>query len=164
HVGYAESLLLLVVVLVLFGIERRWAAPWLALLVGLGTAARPSGGALLLPFALFLRGRTDESPRIARFAWVLVACWGILAFMAFAWIKFGDPIAFVHAQAKWYVRPHVPLREKIVAILSFGAIRGVYREGSPFYWGRFFRMTPTLLNLYFANSLYFVGTIAATAI
>jgi hypothetical protein len=164
RMAYAESLLFLIVVLVLFGIARNWPAYVLALLVGLGTAARPSGGALLFPLALFLLPKGEDRPfRIARLGWLLVGCWGILAFMAFGWLSFGDPIAFVHAQSKWHVRPHVPLGEKVLAVLTFGAIRGVYSESSPFYWRTFLRMGPSVFNLYFANPIYFAGTILAVA-
>jgi hypothetical protein len=165
RMAYAESFLFLVVVLVLFGIARNWPLPVLALLVGLGTAVRPSGAALLFPLALFLLPRSKDRPiRIAQTAWLVVGCWGILAFMAFGWLSYGDAIAFAHAQAKWHVRPHVPLGEKLVAVLTFGAIRGVYSESSPFYWGRFLRMGPAVFNLYFANSIYFAGTILAVAV
>ena len=165
RVAYAESLLLLIGALVLLGIERRWSAPILAALVGLGTAARPSGGALLFPLALFLIARRDDGRRpIARMGWLALGCWGIVAFMVFAWISSGDPIAFVHAQSKWRVRPHVPLPEKLFAVFTFGAIRGVYSKDSPFYFGHYFALAPRVFSLYFANSIYFVCTILATVI
>lgn len=165
RVAYAESLLLLIAALVLLGIERGWRAPWLAALVGLATATRPSGGALLFPLALFLaRGNGDRLSRFARLGWLVLGCWGIAAFMAFAWATVGDPIAFVHAQAQWHVRPKVPLAEKLFALLTFGAVRGVYTKGSPFYFGTFLPMGPPVFNLYFANSIYFAGTIVAVII
>jgi Mannosyltransferase (PIG-V) len=164
RVAYAESLLFLLVTLVLYGIERRWAVPWLALLVGLATAVRPSGVALLLPLGFVLLARPGKGwLRISNLAWLALGCWGIAAFMAFAAVKFGDPIAFVHAQAKWHVRPHVPLHEKIVAVFTLGAVRGVFSPHSPFYWRHYLAMTPPAFNLYLANSIYFAGTIAAIA-
>lgn len=165
RVAYAESLLLLVGVLVLFGIERGWRVPWLAALVGLGTAARPSGGALLFPLAVFvLRAKEGGARRYERLGWLVVGCWGIAAFVAFAWASAGDPIAFVHAQAKWHVRPNVPLAEKVFAVLTFGAVRGVYTRGTPYYFGNYLNMGPPVFNLYFANSIYFAATILAIAI
>ena len=162
RVAYAESLLLLIGALLLLGIERGWRAPWLAALVGLATATRPSGGALLFPLALFLMpGRGDRPVRFARLGWLFLGCWGVAAFMAFAWATAGDPIAVVHAQAKWHVRPHVPLGEKLFAVLTFGAVRGVYTKGTPYYFGNYLNMGPPLFNLYFANSIYFACTILA---
>jgi hypothetical protein len=165
RVGYAESLLLLIGALVLLGIELKWNALWLALLVGAGTATRPSGGALLFPLALFLLRREEGGRRrLVRVAWLVLGCWGILAFMAFAGASCGDPIAFVHAQAKWRVRQHVLLGEKLVAVLTFGAIRGVYSKDSPFYFGHYLPIAPRLFSLYFANSIYFACTILATVV
>jgi hypothetical protein len=165
RMGYAESLLLLIVVLVLHGIERKWHPGWLALLVGVGTATRPSGVALLVPFALLLLTRPENRfGRFAQVGWLVLGCWGIAAFMAFAAVKVGDPIAFAHAQAKWHVRPHVPLGEKLIAVFTLGAVRGVFSPHSQFYWRHYLAMTPAAFNLYLANSIYFALTIAAIAV
>lgn len=164
RVAYAESLLFLIGALVLLAIERRWHPAWVALLVGLGTAARPSGGALLFPLALYLLQRQENPRWIARVGWLALGCWGIVAFMAFSAVTTGDPIAFVHAQANWRVRPHVPLGEKIFAVLTLGAVRGVYSKNSPFYHGHYMNMTPRIFSLYFANSIYFGCTILAVIV
>jgi hypothetical protein len=51
---YAESLFLLVGIAALYGMERRWPLAIIALVVGLATAVRPVGVALLLPLAWHL--------------------------------------------------------------------------------------------------------------
>jgi hypothetical protein len=162
RMAYSEALIFLVGVLALYAMAREWKPHWIALVVGVASAARPSGVALLLPFAvhLWLRGDRSTSARLRRMGWLVLGAWGILAFMIYCGVKFGNPVAFAHAQAQWRVRPNVGLGEKIRALFTFAAIRGVYDKSSPFWWGRFFRMGPAVFNLYFANSLYLIGTVA----
>ena len=165
RMAYAESLLLLIAVLVLFGIHQGWSPLVLSLIVGLGTATRPSGAALLLPFALFLgRGAAADVRSVARFAWLAVAGWGLIAYVVFQAVAFGDPIAFAHAQAQWHARTNVALSEKLFALVTLGAIRGVYSKASPFYWGHYVAIASPAFSLYFANSIYFGATVLAIVV
>ena len=165
RMAYAESLLLLCAVLVLLGIERRWKPLWIAAVVGLGTATRPSGVAFVIPFALHLWREHGAWRRpMQNLGLLLVACWGAIAYVAYCSAAFGAPLAFVHAQAFWNSRPAVPILAKAWALLTLEPIRGVYGKTSPFYWGRFYNIAPPLFSLYFSNPIYFVGTVLLVCI
>ena len=76
---------------------------WAAVLGGLATATRSSGVLLALPFLYeYLRQRDFQIRRI-RFDVLAVGgiFGGLAAFTAYCWYRFGDPLAYVHAQHFW---------------------------------------------------------------
>lgn len=160
--AYSESTFLLLAALSLLGIERRW-PPWLvAGIVGLATAARPVGVALLVPLALWI---WVESPtalaRAARLpAFLLLGSWGLLAYMVFQWERFGAPFAFALTQRHYGYRSAPPLLEHLTALASLEPIVAVYSPESEVYWAK---LTPSGIpwfSLQFANPLFFVGAVA----
>jgi hypothetical protein len=85
RMAYTESLLLLFILLVFYGMVRCWPLWVIALLAGTASSVRAVGVALAPAFALHLWQR---SPRMASFigrATVLgpLACWGIIAYMLY---------------------------------------------------------------------------------
>lgn len=82
--------------------------PVLAGLVGaVATAARPVGFVLVLALALRVVERRGGWRKVQwrRDAGVLLAAAGIGAFCLFAWVRFGNPLAFVEAQKGWSQTP-----------------------------------------------------------
>jgi hypothetical protein len=81
--AYTESLLLLLAVLAMLGLARRWPLWNCALVVGLATGTRPVGVALLAPLAIATwqsgGGRLARTAKLA--ALLPLGCWGLLAFM-----------------------------------------------------------------------------------
>ena len=96
---YTESLFLFVTAAAcLCAIRRQW---WLAGVFGcLAALTRPSGILIGLPIALeyllWLR-RERRWPRLEVTALGLIPA-GLAGYMAFLWLRFGDPLAFLHAQ------------------------------------------------------------------
>ena len=155
--AYSESTFLLLLVLAMYAMLRRWPLWAIALLIGLATAARPVGVALLAPFAIHLvrrssspsgKGRVRESaveeadaPRsrfgllCARLALYLpLASWGLGAFILYQYFAFGEPLAFVKVQTHWGTPASWP--EKLLVLETLGPVRSVYDPGSSAFWMR----------------------------
>jgi hypothetical protein len=178
RMAYSESLFLLVTILAMYAMDRRFGPVWVAFLVGLATACRPVGVAVLAPFALYLWQRAtpynapaacSESPISSRAArrfiksalWLMpLACWGILVFMLFQYMAFGDPLAFAKTQQFWGKRAGVGYLEQWGMALLLEPIWSVYDPSSPAYWAnqRGASGNP-IFSMAFANPIFFVGTI-----
>lgn len=103
---YSDALFLLLIVSAFWMIEsdRPWAA---ALLGALATATRPVAPAVvvgLLARQLERRWRAGERLRPRDFVPALSAL-GLATFMAYQWIAFGTPLAFVQTQSAWGQTP-----------------------------------------------------------
>ncbi len=166
RMAYSESLFLLTAVLTLYGMERKWALPLIALLIGSATATRAVGVALLLPFSLHLRDRSPTWPGLLLRGAVLLplACWGLLAFMTYQYAAFGDPLAFARTQEHWRQRPAVPQAERAVSLLTLEPLWSIFDPASPCYWRRHEPQGNPLFSLHLANPLYFVFAVVLIAI
>jgi hypothetical protein len=165
RMAYSESLFLLLVVLVLYGIRRRWHPLIVALLAGMATAARPTGIALLLPLTLYL---WHEAPGRGAFVRRLVlygtiGCWGLAAYAGYLYAAFDEPLAFAAAQQNWRVRPETPLGQRLLDLATLEPVRSVYDAGSPGYWGRVSPASP-FLSLPFANPIYWLAAVGLLAL
>lgn len=186
RMAYSESLFFLLCVAVMHGLNQRWHAGSIAVLIGAATATRPTGVGLIAPFALHLwelapRGaRIDTSDnmrprhhrRLQAIAFgaravllILLACWGIAAYMAFQWSTFGEPLAFVKTQAHWG-RPmtHISAAEYVWRLLTLAPIREVYDPASACYWGLRPPRDNPFFNMMFANPIYFLLAVGCTAL
>ena len=118
RMSYSESTFLLLAVLAMFGIQRRWRPIVVAGIVGLATATRPVGVALLAPLWLYVWGRSESREavsepsgphpqplsrwrergvlkRLGRITCLTpLALWGLLGYMVFQYAEFGEPLAF----------------------------------------------------------------------
>ncbi len=131
---YSESLFVFLLVLCLYGMERRWSLLLLALLVGFATATRPVGLALLPPFVLHVWHRSASRQQFGiRLAWLLpLSLWGIAAYMGYQWLTFGEPLAFLKTQGNWRVYRPSSLSEKASRTCDPQAGLGQFR---PFFSG-----------------------------
>jgi hypothetical protein len=161
RMAYSESLFLLVVVLVLYGFQRKWPMLAIAFLVGLATACRPLGVALIPPFCLYLWQERSSWNLFALRApvAVLVACWGIVAYMAYQQAAFHDALAFVKTQKLWDLNPHSTWVERLGASLILEPIWSKYISTSPAWWARSEHVINSLFSLDFANPIYFLVTL-----
>jgi hypothetical protein len=173
---YSESTFLALAVLAMFGMERGWRPLVVAGIVGLATAARPVGVALVPVFWLYVWQRAETGPhprplsrarerggwrRLAPVVGLTpVALWGLLAYMAFQYAEFGEPLAFAKTQSHWRSRGDVGWGEKALALAAWEPIWSAYMPSSPGYAGRRARELPAWANLQLANPVFFVATAA----
>lgn len=187
HMCYTEAMLVFLGILTLYGMQQSWPPVVVALIIGLATATRSVGVALLAPFAFYLwessrhaltarvperslmRATAQPCPappsgrefvRFLKMAMLLMplACWGLAAFMGYQWWRFGDPLAFGKAQMVWHVRPSPDdIGQYIGQLGTLEAIRNTYIVGTPCYWGNYTPRNSAVLNLNFANPIFFVG-------
>jgi hypothetical protein len=157
RMAYSESTLLLLAVATLYGMERRWRNGWLALIIGLATAARTVGVGLIPVFWLYLwQQRATRRGWLLRCAvWLPVCVWGLAAYMAFQWWAFDAPLAFVQTQVHWSERP-VPLADRLLGLVTLEPIRAVYDPECPCYWARVPPRGNLLFHLKAANPVYFL--------
>lgn len=128
--AYSESLCLVFVLLSLILMTRaRFAGS--ALMSGLATAARPLSIALA-PAILWEMWRTGDAPlvrRLPRMAiYAVIAVSGLLAYMTYLWIAFGQPLGFVESQDVWHDQK---LSDRVIAALTLRPFIGVgWREAT----------------------------------
>ena len=162
RMAYSESLFVLSTLIALYAMQMRWPLPVIAAIVGLSTAVRPVGVALLVP--LFLQIWATRPTLAARLRQAILlaslACWGIAAYMVYQQLAFAEPLAFVKAQARWCLRPPVPLAEKLQSLVLLEPIWSVYAPSSPAYWERNDRFSDPVFSMLFLNPLYFLVAIA----
>ena len=99
---YTESLFLLATVACLFFARReQWL--WAGLAGFCAALTRNTGVLLLLPMAMFYVGARDGKLRRwdGQLAWFALVPAGLLVWMGYLQSRFGDPFAFLVAQAHW---------------------------------------------------------------
>lgn len=157
--AYSESLLVLTLLAVLYGMERRWPLTVLALVIGLTTAIRPVGVAMLVPFVLHLRQRSETSGQflVRLLTLVPLACWGLGAFLLFQYLAYGDALLVVRNQMLWRLRLPGPLTTKLWALVTLEPIWSVFVPSSPSYWKDSDPHLVPYFSLFAANPIYFLG-------
>ncbi len=162
RMAYAESLFVLTALLTLIGIHRRWPLLLLAVVAGIATSTRPVGIAVAAAFIWHVVTSSGDTfaRRLGSAALLTpIACWGLLAFMGFQYVMFGNAFGFAQTQQHWTNRMPVAqpeLVDKALALLTVEPIRGIYGPGSPRYWGRASFDDDVLFNLYFWNPVLFL--------
>ncbi len=156
---YSESTFLVLALLAFLGMERGWRPIVVAAIVGLATATRPVGVALVPPLWLYVWGRSEARWKaLGGMAYLTpVALWGLLAYMAFQDAQFGEPLAFAQTQSHWQSRPAVGWGEKALALAAWEPIWSAYIPSSPGYCGRWAAEVPAWFNLQLANPVFFVA-------
>jgi len=183
--AYSESTFLLLAVLGMYAMLRRWRLGSIAAIVGLATAARPVGVALLAPLAIHIvrcsvpslsrRGRAAEHSQRARLRdiahigarlaiYLPLACWGLAAFMAYQQYAFGDAFAAFKAHGHWGVRPDGPWSEKAESLATLAAVASVYDDDSPAFWMKADTHGIPWFSLQFANPILFAGAVVLIAL
>lgn len=180
RMSYSESTFLLLAVLAMFGIQRRWRPIVVAGIVGLATATRPVGVALLAPLWLYVWGRSESREavsepsgphpqplsrwrergvlkRLGRITCLTpLALWGLLGYMVFQYAEFGEPLAFAKTQSHWQQRPAEVWGEKALALAAWEPIWSAYMPSTPGYAGRPAAAVPAWFSLPLANPVFFV--------
>lgn len=181
RLAYSESTFLALTLLSMLAMARRWPLWRISLLVGLATAARPVGVALLAPLTIHIwrtsasltggvcsvtsANRAPARTTLVRLAAYLpLACWGLFAFMSYQRWSFGDALAFAKVQRNWGVMPNLPWAEKLPVLATLGPIRAVYDVASPAYWGASDPGGAPWFSLQLANPAYLLGAVVLMAI
>jgi hypothetical protein len=169
---YTESLFLLTSVsAVAAAVASRWG--WAGVLGALAALTRPNGVLVALPLLLLaLAGRPRLAEIARRAAAVALVPLGLAAFCGFAWRLSGDPLAWLHAQARWgYAvgnRPWVELMRLLDGLERHGVYGYLFSDPlAPYYLVHglvalaFVALTPAVftrlgpaLGAYVAVSLY----------
>jgi hypothetical protein len=89
---------------------------------------------------------------------------GLLAYMAYQWFAFGEPLAFAKAQQFWQHRMPEDVLDKIIGLASFDPLWFAYIPGSAGYAGLTRDPAPALFSLQFANPVLFAGAAALVVI
>jgi hypothetical protein len=110
---YSESLFLLCAIGALYFARRGyWEA---AALLGIGAALTRFVGLIIVPVLVlewwqqWRSKEVAERPSPIALLAALVILLGTVAYMAYLWLVFGDPLAFVHGAAVWARQPQSPL-------------------------------------------------------
>ena len=166
RLSYSESAFFLISLLAMYGIERRWPASRVALLVGLATATRPVGIALLAPLALYTwREPGSRRARMLGLAWhSSVGCWGLIAYMIYQHAAFGEGLAFAKTQQHWGYRHAASAVERVAALARLEPIGSVYEPSSAGYWAMRDPEAIPWFSVQFANPIYFLGAGALIAL
>jgi hypothetical protein len=166
HMAYSESLFLCLAILFMLGIASHW-RPWLvAIVAGAATGVRPVGVALLVPLAMYLSA-TNASftySTLRKGAVMLLGTWGLVAYMSYQYLEFGDALAFAKTQRFHRAHPDVGTADKIFAIASWEPLWSVYELGSPGYWGNIIDVDNRILSLSFANPIIYLTVAICVAI
>jgi len=134
RVAYTESLFVLWVLLTFCGFVQRWPLIVVALLAGAATATRSVGVVLLLP----------------------LATWGLIAFLVYQSVVFGDAFAFARTQAHWSLRPDGPLWPRVLALVTLEPIWCLYVVNPEVQRHILDKTDTPLFSLNLWNSVYFV--------
>jgi len=161
---YSEPLFLFLIILTFWGLLRGWNWELVALIAGMASATRPVGFLLVVPIIMRAIPALLPSrwciPRLAAIG--LLSCSGLLGYMLFLQLKFGDPLVFVSTQQHWNHRaPPVTMGDQLKMLLTLQPIRDVYDPASPCYWGSESRIFGGWGNLSFWNPLLFLLAVAA---
>jgi hypothetical protein len=140
----------------LMGVQRGWPLLVVAPIAGLASACRPVGVALLPPLLLYAwRCSPNRSAFLSRAALATsLGSWGLLAYAAFLFAQFGDPLAFAKTQEHWG-SPAPSLTDKAISLLSYEPIWKIFLRGPDGVW--------SLYTWELVNPTYFVASAALVA-
>jgi len=85
-----------------------------------------------------------------------LACWGLLANMAYEYLEFGDAFAFVRTQAHWEMRPDQSWPQRLIGLIILEPIWSIYDPSNAAYWARHEYVANPLFSLQFWNPIYFL--------
>lgn len=157
RLAYTESLFVFLAVLTLLGLHRGWPLLAIALVVGLATATRPVGVALIPALSIEAWRRYQSKMYAVLIATCLTAtaCWGLLGYIAFQAGAFGDGFAFAKTQEHWHVAAPTDFFAKLRSLAMLEPIWGPFVRTSTYYWRTQDIQPNPVFSLMFANSIFF---------
>ena len=136
RVAYSESMFLFITILTLTAMERRWPLVAIAALIGLATAIRPVGIALIPALLLHAWSISDTTRRKAINIAISapIAIWGLELYSVYLYYEFGDPLAFSNAQVAWNRHGLVSPINKVLDLFALEPILSIFNPSSVAYW------------------------------
>jgi hypothetical protein len=166
HMAYSESLFFLLCVLALYLMGRNAPPVLVALAVGLATAARPVGVALIPALLVYVVRSSRERRTVVGTACLCLplSASGLLLFMSYSQGRFGDALAFAHNTALWEMRPRLAFWEKSLYLGTFLPLWSIINPSSPAFFEHYTLLAQAPFSLYVANPLYILAAIALLAV
>lgn len=163
---YTEAMFMMLCILALFGMARKWNPLWVALVIGAATATRATGIALVPVLALWLFHQSDTMMKAGKSLLIYgpVSLWGLLLYMLYLQLAHGNAFAFSQTQVHWRELPDRGISEELYNFLSLKVFWGIYSPDCDCYWGRVPPGTNFLLNMKFLNPVYVLLAIGCVAI
>jgi hypothetical protein len=183
RMAYSESTFVFLAILALLGMERRWPVILIALIIGAATATRATGVALVPAFAYHLwrrsktrppdpgearpiapsplarEGRGEGTVVFRQLPWALpLSCWGLLAFTAYQWSAFDEPLAWAKGHAHWRLFPDLGFAHKLQSLVTLEPVWSMLLPDSPRYWGKWEWHDNPFFSLVLANPILFLFT------
>lgn len=166
RMAYAESLFCLIILLVLYGIKRRWPFWVLVVIAGAGSAVRLVGLSLSCVLAMHLWDSRFSGNQRYWLKWLMLpmGAWGVLLFMSFLSTAFGDPWIFSsnHVFFNTNVRAD-SLLVRLGKLLILEPLWITYMPDSQLYWAKSGDQGDALFSLSFMNPIFFFATVAIVA-
>jgi hypothetical protein len=166
HVGYTESMFLLVCAGLISLMDRDFHPVWIATVAAVGLVTRLVGPALCLPVILYAwkHGRGGWRSLGWVCVCVLISLTGLVSLMAYFHQEFGDPLVFLRGRTElWRLHPPLPFGEKLVCLLGLEPVWGMFEPGSTAYWPqRLGSATDLVFRLCLMNRLTFVAALVLT--
>jgi hypothetical protein len=85
-----------------------------------------------------------------------IACWGIISYIAYQQMAFGEPLAFAKTSIHWRIHRAAPPGEVALALLTLRPLWGMFAPGTEFYWKRNEYHDHLLLSLHATGPLWFL--------
>jgi hypothetical protein len=165
RMAYAESLFLCACILAFYLMERRAPLGLVAVVIGVVTATRIPGIGLLVPFAWHVWRRSASKEECLKKLLYLapLACWGIVAYVVFLWLRFGEPLAFIKSQNACNFRIASSWNQKIYCLAVGEPLRSVFDPSCPGFWKNLAVYKNPLFSLAAVNPFYFLLSLALVA-
>jgi hypothetical protein len=163
RMAYSESLFVLLTLLALLAIERRWPLWLTAVIIGLLTATRPVGVAFVPVFALHVWHRSSDWRSFihSSVAHIPLACCGLAMYIAYQQATFQEPLAFAKTQEHWNLRPTTAGWDaKLRSLILLEPLWSPLLADSPHYWQTRESHSNPLFSLLVANQVFFSLTAA----
>jgi hypothetical protein len=155
HVGYSESLLLAVLALLMLGFAKNWPPIALAIIAGATTGIRAVGVAASIAVIVHISMNRNwkQSVMLAP-----LAAWGLIAFIIYQAVQFGEPLAFMQTQRHWsaYVPENSGAFNKSLRLMILEPIWGSFAPSSTRNWTKFNGDDNPLLGSAFWNPILFL--------
>ena len=152
----AESMFLFLALLFFWALEKKWGWCKTALIAGLATATYPVGIALSVVFLVDLinHGKNRSLCCLKIVGYAVLSLWGLLLFIAYLGLVFGEPFAFVKTVEFWN-------GERLRSLLSFQPVWETFDLSVQYELGRVLRGVPAILHYQIWNALLFLVALLA---
>lgn len=166
RMAYAESLFLVLLLMAMIAMQRRWHPLIVAAIIGASTTCRLLGVALLVPFAFHLAeisaGQKLPSRAIRSILLLSAACWGVAALLVVGAACFDRPDVFFSSHQEWRDREFLGnIWERGLSLFALEPIWSVFDPTCKCYWGNDPPTDQPLFNMsLFHPVLFTVGAVA----